>query len=76
MQHHHVVITDVLLEHPWLSPTGLGALVVLGPLAGARLARRPALAWLLAAAALLLVALLTLWPVDREPAAPATRRTG
>lgn len=60
------MITDVLLEHPWLSPTALGVLMVLGPLAGARLARRRRLAWLLAAASLLPVALLTLVPVDRE----------
>ena len=72
MTHDHVVLTTFLIEHPWLPPTGLGVLVVLGPLAGARLVRRPGLAWLLAAASLLPVALLTLWPVDREPFARCT----
>jgi hypothetical protein len=61
-----LVITDLLLEYPWLAPTGLGVLIVLGPFLGGLLLRRPKLAWLLTVASLLPVALLTLVPVDRE----------
>jgi glycopeptide antibiotics resistance protein len=61
------VITDVLLEHPWLSPTALVLLVVLGPILGSWLACRPALAWSLSGLSLLPVAFLTLVPVDRVP---------
>jgi VanZ like protein len=60
------VITDVLLEHPWLSPTALVLLVLLGPVVGSRLAARPRLAWWLTGVSLLPVAALTLVPVDRE----------
>jgi VanZ like family len=60
------VITNVLLDHPWLSPTALGILIVLGPFVGAWLAARTWLAWLLAGASTLPVAVLTLVPVRRE----------
>ena len=60
------VITDVLLEHRWLSPVALTVLLVSGPLVGAWLVRRPRAAWLLGGASLVPVALLTLVPVDRE----------
>ncbi|MDN4162964.1 VanZ family protein [Nocardioides abyssi] len=60
------MITTVLVEHPWLSPTALLVLVVLGPFVGAWLATRPRLAWAATALALVPVAVLTLVPVDRE----------
>ncbi|WP_248579358.1 VanZ family protein [Nocardioides sp. InS609-2] len=60
------MITDLLLEHPWASPTALAVLVVLGPVVGWWLVARPRLAWWLTGVALLPVALLTLVPVDRE----------
>lgn len=60
------MISTILVEHPWLSPTALIVLVVATPVAGRLLAGRPRPAWLLAGAALLPVALLTLTPVDRE----------
>ena len=58
--------TNVLLNHTWLTPTALVVLLVGGPFAGARLARRRQLAWGLAGISLVPVALLTLVPVDRE----------
>jgi hypothetical protein len=60
------VITNVLVEHPWLSPLALALAVLLGPLLGARLASRPRAAGWLAAVSLLPVAVLTLVPVDRQ----------
>jgi glycopeptide antibiotics resistance protein len=60
------VITDVLIEHPWWSPTVLAAMVVLGPLVGRWLVPRPSVAWGLAAASVVPLLLLTLVPVDRE----------
>lgn len=60
------MLTDFLLEHRWLMPTVLAALVLVGPVAGSQLVDRPRLAWLLAGVALLPVAALTLVPVDRE----------
>lgn len=59
------MITNVLLEHPWLSPTALGLLVVLGPIVGRWLVSRPRLAWWLTGLSLLPVAFMTLVPVDR-----------
>lgn len=61
------MITNVLLEHPWLSPAALGLAVLLGPVIGSRLVARPRAAWVLAAVSLLPVLALTLVPVDREP---------
>jgi len=60
------VLTNALLEHPWLSPAALLLMVVLGPLLGRWLVPRPSLAWLSAGVALLPVVGLTLVPVDRE----------
>lgn len=60
------MLTNFLLEHQWLSPTGLAVLVLLGPFVSAWSAQRPKLAWLLAAMSLVPVVLLTLVPVDRE----------
>ena len=60
------MITNVLLEQPWLSPAALVLMVVLGPLLCRWLTARPRLAWSLTSLALLPVALLTLVPVDRE----------
>jgi VanZ family protein len=61
------VLTDFLLRHPWLSPTALGLLVLLGPGAGARLVSRTKLTWWLCAASLVPVAATTLSPSDRRP---------
>lgn len=60
------LITDILVEHPWLTSAGLAVLLVAGPVVGALLASRRRLAWVLAAASTVPVALLTLVPVDRE----------
>lgn len=60
------MITNILLEHRWLSPTALIVMVVLGPPIGAWLSTRPRIAEILAALALVPVALLTLVPVDRQ----------
>jgi hypothetical protein len=60
------VITTILVEHPWMSPAALAALLLLGPFVARWLAARPRLAWAATALALLPVALLTLVPVDRE----------
>ncbi|GGO68936.1 VanZ family protein [Nocardioides deserti] len=60
------MITTVLVEHPWLSPTALLVLVVLGPFVGAWLSVRPRLAWAATALSLVPVAALALVPVDRE----------
>lgn len=60
------MITNVLLEHRWLSPTALALLVVLGPVVGSWLVTRPRVAWALTALSLVPVALLTLVPVDRQ----------
>ena len=62
----HLVLTNLLLERPWMSLTALGLLIVLGPFAGAWLVGRRDWAWLLFAGSLVPVALLTLVPVDRE----------
>ena len=61
-----LVITNVLLRYPWLSPAAIGVLMVVAILAGRQLLMRPKLAWLLAVVSLIPVALLTLVPIDRE----------
>ena len=61
-----LVITNLLLRYPWLSPAAIGVLVVVAVVAGRQLLMRPKLAWLLAAVALIPVVLLTLVPIDRE----------
>jgi VanZ family protein len=60
------LISTILVEHPWMSPTALGLLVVLGPLLGRWAVDRPRTARWLTAAALVPVGLLTLVPVDRR----------
>lgn len=60
------MITDVLLEHPWMAPTAMVLLVALGPIGAARLVATPRLAWTLFGAFLLPVAITTLIPVDRQ----------
>ena len=60
------MVTNILLDHPWLSPAALAVLVVLGPVVGRWLSTRTKLAWLLAGASLLPIALLTLVPVRRQ----------
>ncbi len=60
------MITTVLVEHPWLAPTLLAAIVVAGLLAGPALVGRRRLAWVLAAVSVLPVLALTLVPVERE----------
>jgi hypothetical protein len=72
MRDARLVLTDLLLERPWMSPAALGLLIVLGPFVGARLVRRDTLARVLCAGALVPVALLTLVPVDRELSARCT----
>jgi hypothetical protein len=67
-----LVITNVLVQNPWLSPLALAVIVVAGVPAGAWLVTRPRLAWLLAACSLAPVAVLTLVPVDRELAVRCT----
>lgn len=61
------MISTVLVEHPWLSPTALALLVLFGPSVGSWLTTRPRMAGWLTGAALLPVALLTMVPVDRQP---------
>ncbi len=60
------MITSLLIEHPWLSPTALALLVILGPLVGRLVADRPGTAWLLAGLGTLPVAVLTMLPTDRR----------
>ncbi|GAB3088067.1 VanZ family protein [Nocardioides zeae] len=60
------MITTILVEHPWLSPTALALLVVLGPLVGRLVAGRPAAAWLLTGLATVPVVVLTMLPTDRR----------
>jgi len=60
------MITDVLIDRPWMSPSALVVMVVLGPIVGMWLVFRPRLAWYFLAASLLPVAVTTLMPVDRR----------
>lgn len=60
------MITTTLVEHPWLAPGLLVAVVAIGLLAGPWLVPRRRLTWWLTAASLLPVVALTLVPVDRE----------
>lgn len=60
------MITNFLMEHPWMSPTAVVLLVVLGPILGRWLVSRSRLAWWLLGASLLPVAVTTLVPVDRR----------
>jgi hypothetical protein len=60
------MISTFLVEHRWMAPAALGLLVLVGPLAGSWLVVRPRVAWMLTAASMLPLALLTLVPQDRE----------
>ena len=60
------MITTLLIEHPWLSPTALALLVILGPLIGRLVAHRPRTAWLLTGLATVPVVVLTMLPTDRR----------
>lgn len=60
------MITNVLIEHPWMSPSALVLMVVLGPILGRWLVSRSSLAWWLLGLSLLPVAVTTLIPVDRR----------
>ena len=60
------MVTTVLVEHPWLSPTALALLVVCGPLVGRAVADRPGTAWLLTGLGTLPVLVLTMLPTDRR----------
>ncbi|MEP7114804.1 MAG: VanZ family protein [Ilumatobacteraceae bacterium] len=60
------MLTDLLLDHKWVTPTILILLVVVGPVAGSHLVDRTSLARVLTAASLLPVAVLTSIPQDRE----------
>ncbi len=60
------MITTVLVDHPWLSPTALVLLVILGPLVGRLVADRPGTAWLLTGLGALAVLVLTVLPTDRR----------
>lgn len=60
------MITTFLVEHPWLSPTALALLIVLGPPLGAWLRSRPRVAWALAGLAAVPVVALTFVPTGRR----------
>lgn len=60
------MITSFLVEHPWLSPTALALLFILGPLVARLVAHRPGAAWLLTGLASVPVVILTMLPTDRR----------
>ncbi|MEV4640961.1 VanZ family protein [Actinoplanes sp. NPDC049548] len=60
------MISTFLVEHRWIAPAALVLLILAGPLAGSWLVTRPRIAWVLTAASMLPLALLTLVPQDRE----------
>ncbi len=60
------MFTDFLLDHRSIAPTVLVLLILLGPLVGIWLVERAPLAWWLAAASLIPIALLTLVPQNRR----------
>lgn len=60
------MITDVLVQYPWLAPAAFAALVILAPALGAGLVRQPRIAWVLAGLSVLPVLAVTLVPVQRE----------
>ena len=60
------MISSLLVQYPWFSPTVLALLVIGGPLAGRWLYGRPRIAWTLCGISLVPIALLTLVPSSRE----------
>lgn len=60
------LLTDFLLDHKWIAPTALVVMVLLGPFLGSQLIHRRKLAWWLAGASLIPVALLTMIPQNRR----------
>ena len=62
------MLTTLLVEHPWLTTTGLVGLVVLGPVLGAVLVGRRRTTTALLVLAVLAVAALTLTPTARDMA--------
>ena len=63
------MISTLLVAGPWLTTVALAGIVIVGPLLGWWLARRPRVMWVLAAMAMLVVLGLTLTPDDARPAA-------
>ncbi|MFF2623104.1 VanZ family protein [Oerskovia jenensis] len=60
------MISTLLVQYPWFSPTVLALLVIAGPLAGRWLYGRPRVAWGLFGVSLVPIVLLTLVPSSRE----------
>ncbi|MCI2237794.1 VanZ family protein [Paenibacillus sp. TRM 82003] len=60
------MLSTFLITHRWITPALLLVYIVIGPVIGAWLVRRPRLAWALTALSLLPLAALTLVPVDRD----------
>lgn len=60
------MITTFLIEHPWLSPTALALLVILGPFVARQVADRPSAAWALTGLGTVPVVVLTMLPTDRR----------
>lgn len=58
------MLTDLLMNNPWLTPFALVVFVVGGPIAGARLQYRPRLTTALVALAVIVVLVLTLIPTS------------
>ncbi|AGL15476.1 VanZ family protein [Actinoplanes sp. N902-109] len=60
------MISTFLVEHRWIAPVALLLVVLVGPLAGSWLVTRTKIAWMLTAASMVPLALLTLVPQNRE----------
>ena len=60
------MITNFLVEHPWITTVTLGGMVTLGPAAAYWLVARPRLSGWLGLASILAVAALTLVPTSRD----------
>lgn len=60
------MLATILVEYPWLTTAALLGLLVLGPVAGAWLARRPQTTRALLGLSIMTVALLTLVPTGRD----------
>lgn len=59
------MIGDLLVEHRWVAPLGLAAVVVAGPVVGRSLVGRRCVAWWCTAGAVAAVVVLTLVPAHR-----------